>query len=125
MPAISGDVTLQPNGDGDLAYTDDDRDGFPAYSTYQYRPGEDDRVIEHRDAGSPIELITPPDLPDLPNLPTSPARCRTCRTCPTSRSSRPAEPAEPARPAGPPRSSDLPGRLPNLPNLPDLPDLPG
>jgi hypothetical protein len=104
VPAISGDVTVQPNGDGDLSITEDDRDGFPAYATYQYRPGEDDRVIEHRDAGSPIELITPPDLPDLPNLPDLPGPL----------------PDLPDLPDLP----QLPGP-PNPPNLPDLPDLPG
>jgi hypothetical protein len=72
FPAISGDITLQPGDDGALSITDDDRDQFPAYSTYQYRPGEPDRQIEQRDAGSPIQLITPPDLPDLPNLPDLP-----------------------------------------------------
>ena len=89
---------FQPDDDGRLDITEDDRDGFPAYATYQYLPGESDNVIEHRDAGSPIELITPPDLPDLPNLPDLPGplpdlpdlpepapAARTCRTRPTSR----------------------------------------
>jgi hypothetical protein len=72
FPAISGDVTLQPDDDGRLSITEDDRDGFPAYSTHQYLPGQEDNVIEQRDAGNPVELITPPDLPDLPNLPDLP-----------------------------------------------------
>lgn len=42
FPAISGDVTYQPGDDGRLEITEDDRDGFPAYQTEQYRPGEDD-----------------------------------------------------------------------------------
>ena len=40
FPAISGDLTFQPGDDGRLDITADDRDGFPAYATYQYRPGE-------------------------------------------------------------------------------------
>ena len=88
IPAISGDVTFQPDGDGDLSITHDDRDNFPAYSTYQYQPGEPDHVIEHNEAGSPIELITPPDLPDLPNLPDLPGPLPDLPDLPTSRSSR-------------------------------------
>ena len=101
FPAISGDITFQPGDDGALSITADDRDGFPAYATYQYRPGEPDRRIEHRDAGSPIQLITPPDLPDLPNLPDLPGPLPDLPNLP-----------------------NLP-QLPHMPNPPNLPDLPG
>ena len=107
LPAISGDVTFQPDGDGDLSITHDDRDNFPAYSTYQYQPGEPDHVIEHNEAGSPIELITPPDLPDLPNLPDLPGPAAgppgPARPAAAPASAQPAEPARSPRPAGPSR----------------------
>ena len=101
FPAISGDITLQPGDDGALSITDDDRDQFPAYATYQYRPGEPDRRIEHRDAGSPIQLITPPDLPDLPE-PSGPARAAAGPPGPAEppAAAAPAQPAEPARSPG-------------------------
>ena len=107
IPAISGDVTFQPDADGDLSITHDDRDNFPAYATYQYQPGEPDHVIEHNEAGSPIELITPPDLPDLPNLPDLPGPLPDLPDLPEPAAApAPAQPAEPARsprPAGPAR----------------------
>jgi hypothetical protein len=126
IPAISGDVTFQPDGDGDLSITHDDRDNFPAYSTYQYEPGEPDHVIEHNEAGSPIELITPPDLPDLPNLPDLPGPLPDLPDLPNL-PQLPHPPNPPNLPDLPdlPDVPDLPGPLPNLPNLPNLPDLPG
>ncbi len=119
FPAISGDLTFQPGDDGDLDITSDDRDGFPAYATYQYQPGESDNVIEERDAGSPFELITPPDLPDLPNLPNLPGPLPDLPDLPDL----PQLPSLPNPPNLPnlPDLPDLPGRLPNLPDLPDLP----
>jgi hypothetical protein len=126
FPAISGDVTYQPGDDGRLDITEDDRDGFPAYQTEQYRPGEDDNVIEQREAGSPFELVTPPDLPDLPNLPNLPGPFPDLPNLPNlpRPPSLPNPPNLPDLPDGP-DLPDLPGRLPDLPNLPDLPDLPG
>lgn len=119
LPAISGDLTFQPDDDGRLSITEDDRDGFPAYATHQYLPGQEDNVIEHRDAGSPIELITPPDLPNLPNLPDLPGPLPDLPDLPDL----PQLPDPPNPPNLPdlPDLPDLPGRLPNLPNLPDLP----
>lgn len=119
FPAISGDLTFQPDDDGRLSITEDDRDGFPAYATHQYLPGQEDNVIEQRDAGSPVELITPPDLPNLPNLPNLPGPLPDLPDLPDL----PQLPAPPNPPNLPdlPDLPDLPGRLPNLPNLPDLP----
>jgi hypothetical protein len=119
VPAISGDLTFQPDEDGRLEITEDDRDGFPAYATHQYRPGESDNVIEQREAGSPVELITPPDLPDLPDLPNLPGPMPDLPNLPDL----PQLPDPPNPPNLPdlPDLPDLPGRLPDLPNLPDLP----
>ena len=126
FPAISGDLTFQPGDDGRLEITEDDRDGFPAYATYQYRPGERDTVIEHREAGSPLELITPPDLPDLPNLPDLPGPLPDLPDLPDL-PQLPDLPNPPNLPDLPdlPNLPDLPGPLPDLPDLPNLPDLPG
>ena len=119
FPAISGDLTFQPDDDGELDITSDDRDGFPAYATYQYQPGEADNVIEEREAGSPVELITLPDLPDLPNLPDLPGPLPDLPDLPDL----PQLPSLPNPPNLPdlPDLPDLPGPLPNLPDLPDLP----
>jgi hypothetical protein len=130
FPAISGDVTFQPgDDDGRLEITEDDRDGFPAYQTEQYRPGEDDNVIEQREAGSPFELVTPADLPDLPDLPGPGFDLPNLPNLPQP-PSLPNPPNLPDLPDGPdlPDLPDPPGPigdLPNLPDLPDLPDLPG
>ena len=126
FPAISGDITLQPDDDGRLSITEDDRDGFPAYATHQYLPGQEDNVIEHRDAGSPVELITPPDLPDLPNLPDLPGPFPDLPDLPNlPRLLDPPNPPNAPDLPDLPNLPDLPGRLPDLPNLPNLPDLPG
>ena len=126
FPAISGDLTFQPGDDGRLEITEDDRDGFPAYATYEYRPGEADNVIEQREAGSPLELITPPDLPDLPNLPDLPGPLPDLPDLPDL-PQLPDVPNPPNLPDLPdlPNLPDLPGPLPDLPDLPNLPDLPG
>ena len=126
FPAISGDLTFQPGDDGRLDITEDDRDGFPAYATYQYRPGERrqrDRAPRGRQparADHPARPARPadlpdlpgplPDLPDLPDLPQLPD-----------------VPNPPNLPDLPdlPNLPDLPGPLPDLPDLPNLPDLPG
>ena len=108
VPAISGDVTFQPD--------------------------ERRRPLDHR--GRPRQLPRLRDLPVPARRRGSRHRAQRRRQPDRAdHAARPARPAEPARPPGPaagpartcPDLPQLPGppNPPNLPDLPDLPDLPG
>ena len=108
FPAISGDITLQPGAGGALSITDDDRDQFPAYATYQYRPG--DPLSPHRaprrgqpdpahHAARPPGPAEPPGPPRAAARPPGPAQPPAAAA--PAQPAEPPGPARPARPAGP------------------------
>lgn len=48
--AVEGTVELTHGGDGTYGITQDDRDRYPSFGMYQYRPGREPYVIQERDS---------------------------------------------------------------------------